>query len=210
MTPVSLAASGVSTRRASLPLDRRGRLAADVIGHAGDATDLVDDAVRNLLQQLVRQVGPAGGHEVDGLDGAKGDDPLVTAAVADHADRFHRQEDGKGLAGLVVPVGVVQFLDEDGVGFAQDVGVLLLHFAEDAHAEAGPREGMTVDHVVGQAEFKAELAHFVLEQFAQRFDQLELHGLGQAADVVVRLDHVGLAGLAGGGFDHVRVDGALG
>jgi hypothetical protein len=39
-----------------------------------------------------------------------------------------------------------------------------------------------------QAEFAAERAHLVLEQFAQRLDELHVHALGQAADIVVRLD----------------------
>ena len=39
-------------------------------------------------------------------------------------------------------------------------------------------------------------------QFAQRFDQLELHVRRQTADVVVGLDDVHLAGLAAGRFDH--------
>lgn len=30
---------------------------------------------------------------------------------------------------------------------------------------------MTVDHVVRQAQFEADFAHLVLEQFAQRLDQ---------------------------------------
>jgi hypothetical protein len=38
---------------------------------------------------------------------------------------FDRQEHGEGLAGLVVPVGGTQFVDEDGVGTAQQVGVIL-------------------------------------------------------------------------------------
>lgn len=37
------------TATTSLPLDRRGRLAADVIGHAGHAADLVDNATGDLL-----------------------------------------------------------------------------------------------------------------------------------------------------------------
>ncbi|MNO72167.1 hypothetical protein D3C76_631060 [compost metagenome] len=68
---------------------------------------------------------------------------------------------------------------------------------------------MTVEHVVGQAEFEADTAHFVLEQLAQRLHQTHLHFFRQATDVVVGLDDVGLAGLAGGGFDDVRVDGTL-
>ena len=49
--------------------------------------------------------------------------------------------------------------------------------------------------LLGQAELAAERAHLVLEELAQRLDQLELHALGQAADIVVRLD--GDAGAAG-------------
>ena len=134
----------------------------------------------------------------------------MAAAVAHDADALDRQEHGEGLADLVVKIGLAQFLDEDGVGLAQLVGGILGHGAEDAHAQAGARERVAVDHFARQAEFHTDLAHFVLEQLAQRFDQLELHVRRQAADVVMALDDVGLAGLAAGGFDHVRVDGALG
>src|SRR5689334_23378527 len=61
----------------SLPLDRRRRLAGDVVNHAVDASDLVDDAVADGRQDLVGQAGPVGGHEVLGLDGAEGDDRVV-------------------------------------------------------------------------------------------------------------------------------------
>src|SRR3546814_6557443 len=40
----------------SLPLDRRRRLAADVVDHARDAADLVDDAVGDAAEEVVRQV----------------------------------------------------------------------------------------------------------------------------------------------------------
>src|SRR3546814_4086528 len=52
----------------SLPLDRRRRLAADVVDHARDAADLVDDAVGDAAEEVVRQVRPVRGHEIDGLD----------------------------------------------------------------------------------------------------------------------------------------------
>ena len=153
---------------------------------------------------------PTGGHEVDGLDGAQRHHVFVAAGVSDDADGFDRQEDGEGLAGFVVEAGGVEFLNEDVVRQAQGVGVFFLYFAEDAHAQAGAGEGMAVDHVVGQAELETGLAHFILEELAQGFDELEFHVLGQAAHVVVGFDNMGAAGFGGGGFDHVRVDGALG
>ena len=68
---------------------------------------------------------------------------------------------------------------------------------------------MAIHHLARQTELDAELAHFVLEQLAQRLQQLEVHLLGQAADVVVALDHMRLARARAGRFDHVGIDRAL-
>src|SRR6266513_1020402 len=194
----------------SLPLDGRGRLGGDVVGDAVDAAHLVDDAVGDLGEQLVRQRRPLGGHEVGTLHRAQGDDVLVGATVAHHADRFHRQEHREGLRSLVVPVRASQFLDEDRIGLAQKIGVCPVHLAEDAHAQAGARERMADHHLARQAERQAEFAYLVLEQLAQRLEKPEVQRLGQAADVVVRLDGGGLLGLRAGRLDDVRIDRALG
>jgi hypothetical protein len=50
---------------------------------------------------------------------------------------------------------------------------------------------------------------FVLEQQPQRLNQLELHVLGQAADIVMALDR-GRRAHDGHALDHVRVQRALG
>ncbi len=55
-------------------------------------------------------------------------------------------------------------------------------------ARPGPGKRMAADESLRQAELAAERAHLVLEQFAQRLDQLHVHALGQAADIVMRLD----------------------
>ena len=91
----------------------------------------------------------------------------------------------------------------------KQVGELLRYFAQDAHAEARAGERVAEHHRARQAEFEAEATHLVLEQLAQRLDELELHVLGQPADVVVRLDDVRLAGLRARGLDHVGIDRAL-
>ena len=53
-----------------------------------------------------------------------------------------------------------------------------------------------------------ELAHLVLEQVAQRLDQLQRHVLGQATDVVVALDDRRRA-VAAAALDDVGVQRAL-
>ena len=54
----------------SLPLDRRGRLGADVVHDAVDPHDLIDDAARDARQHLVRKRVPVGRHSIRAGDGA--------------------------------------------------------------------------------------------------------------------------------------------
>ena len=100
-----------------------------------------------------------------------------------------------------------QLLAGDRVGLAQDVEALAGDLADDADAEAGARERLAPHDLGGQAELLADRAHLVLEEGAQRLDQLELEVLGQAADVVVGLDVGGARAAAG--LDDVGVEGAL-
>ena len=68
---------------------------------------------------------------------------------------------------------------------------------------------MAPDERVGQTQLDAQPANLVLEQVAQRLDQLEAELLGQAADIVVNLDRrrrpVGCAAA----FDHVGIERSL-
>ena len=53
-------------------------------------------------------------------------------------------------------------------------------------ARPGPGERLPLQDFFRHTEVAADLAHFVFEQIFERLDELELHLLGQAADVVVR------------------------
>ena len=66
--------------------------------------------------------------------------------------------------------------------------------SSDLHAQSRARKRMPVHHLRGESQLQAQLADLVLEQFAQWLQQLQLHVLRQAAHIVVRLDHVRLAG----------------
>ena len=85
----------------------------------------------------------------------------------------------------MVPVEVMQLFNEDGIRFTQHVSVFFLHFTEDSHAQTRPREWVTVNHVVREAEFQTNLTHFVFKQFTQRFNQIHLHVFWQATHIVV-------------------------
>src|SRR6266571_1699833 len=85
-----------------------------------------------------------------------------------------------------------QLLDEDRIGAAQQLGVFALHLAEDAHAQARAREGMAEHQLARQPEREAELPHLVLEELAQRLQELQVQRVREPADVVMRLDGVRL------------------
>ena len=75
-------------------------------------------------------------------------------------------------------------------------------------ARPGPGKGWRIDQIFRQAELAAELADLVLEQQAQRLDDLlEVDEVRQAANVVVALDD---GSIARAGLDDVGVDRALG
>ena len=137
-------------------------------------------------------------------------DVLVGAGVAHHADGLDRQQHGERLGDLALEPGALQLVEEDGVGLAEDLEPLGGHLAQAADGQAGAGERVPPDQRVGQAELDAQPADLVLEQVAQRLDQLEAELLGQAADVVVDLDRrrrpVGLAAA----LDHVGVERPLG
>ena len=101
---------------------------------------------------------------------------------------------------------MLDLVDHDVVGVAQDLGALARHLADDAHAEPRAREGLAPDDLVGQSQLLAHVADLVLEEASQRFDEVERQVLGQSADVVVALD---VGRVARARLDDVGVERAL-
>src|SRR5262245_4543077 len=125
-----------------LPLDRARGLGADVVDDPVHAAHLVGDRAGDLGEEIRGQTGPVGGHAVQAVDGTEGDDVLVGTAVAHDADALHRQEDGEGLPGALVPATFFQGAEKDRVALAQDLQSLARYWSQEAHGEPRPREGM--------------------------------------------------------------------
>ena len=71
---------------------------------------------------------------------------------------------------------------------AQDVEPLLRDLADDPDRQARPGERLAPHELLRHAGLLADPPHLVLEQVAQRLDELHPHVLRQATDVVVGLD----------------------
>ena len=195
--------------RLLLPLDRARRLRGHVVDEPVDAGDLVDDTVGDPLEQVVRQARPIRRHGVLARDRPQDDGIPVGPLVAHHADGPYGRKDREALPDFVIPIAIFHFLHDDGVGIAENFAPFWGYFAKNTDGEAAAGEWLPVNNLLGQTQFQAELAHFVLEQAFQRLDQLELHVPGQAAHVMVALDHGRRVAGNRHRLDHVGIKRAL-
>ncbi len=91
-----------------------------------------------------------GGHEILSLHRPERDSILVSAPIAHHAHRLHRQEYGECLRRFFVPPGGAQLVDENRVGSPQQIGELAVHFPENANTQTRSGERVTEHHVMRQ------------------------------------------------------------
>ena len=144
------------------------------------------------------------------FDNAKGDGIFVGAFVAHHADAFDGEENGEALPDTMIPVGGLDFFDDDGIGFAEDAESEWGDFADDTNGEAWAWEGLAESDFFGEAELGTDCTDFIFEEFAERFDQLELHVFRESSDIVVGLDHGGGISSDGDALDDIWVERSLG
>src|SRR5437773_9012792 len=94
----------------SLPLDRARRLGRHVVYDSVDAAHFVDQAAGDVIEEVVRHAVPVRGHEISSGDGADGDDVLVRALIAHHADASDGEEDGEGLGDVTIEAGAADLI----------------------------------------------------------------------------------------------------
>src|SRR5207248_6973567 len=115
------------------------------------------------------------------------------------------------LPDLAVEPVALDLVDHDPVGVAEDLEALRGHLAEAADGEPRARERLSIDHLLRHAELEPDRPHLVLEEVAQRLDELEAQAWRQAADVVVGLDLAGgPSDIRRGPLDDVGIHRALG
>src|SRR4029077_16795369 len=124
-------------------------------------------------KDLVWHAGPVGGHGVLTGDHSHRYDVRVRSIVTHHADRGQRGEDGERLPYLAVQAEMLDLVDDDPVGIAEDLEALGGDLTQAANRKARARERLPVHHLLRHPELDADRAHLVLEQVAERLDELE-------------------------------------
>src|SRR5690606_6619261 len=134
---------------------------------------------------------------------------FVGTTISHHTDGLDWQQNGESLPDGIIETSFADFVQIDRVGFAQNLEFLACNTARAADSETRSRERMATDEAIRQAEFLAEQAYLVLEQFTQWFDELHLHALRQTTDIVVRLDRDRRTAGKRNAFDNIRIERAL-
>ena len=119
------------------------------------------------------QLRPVGRHAVLARDRTHRDDVRVRAPVAHDPDAPDRREDRERLPERPVETRGLDLVDDDPVGLTERVEPLGGDLADDPDRETGAGERLAQHHLLGQAELDADPPDLVLEQVAQRLDELE-------------------------------------
>ena len=112
------------------------------------------------------------------------------------------RNDGEVLPDLALQTRLGELFAQDRVGLSDRFETVSCDRAGAADTKTRARERLAFYHVLRQTERLADHADFVLEQDADRLDQLKVEIFRQTARIVVRLD-------AGFALENIRPDGAL-
>lgn len=156
------------------PLNRSTRLRTQIVAHAVHVLYFVQNPVGNFLEDGPVDFFDGGGHGINSVDGAEDDGVFEASGVIADADGFKVWDNGKVLPYFFIQSGHCKFFSQDGVGFSDGFEAVTGNGTKAAYAKARAREGLTVDHIVWQTKLCAAGADFILEQLADRFDQLKL------------------------------------
>jgi len=195
-----------------LHLDGTRGLAGEIVADTADTVNLVDNASRDLGQELVAEGIGSGGHEITGGDGTEEDDVSVDTLVTHNTDGARRVKGSVGLANVVVETGLADHGDEDIIGLTGHLDLLLGNLTKNTDGETGAREGVAANKLSGDVHLATELTDLILEQLTQGLNELETvashQALSNTTDVVVGLDSL-RGTLEGDTLDDIGVEGTL-
>ena len=103
-----------------------------------------------------------------------------------HSNGPHIGQNAERLPKLAVEPGAPDLILEYRVGITQQVEPLFCRLAaDDSNRQPRPWEWLAPDKPLRHPQLGPDRANLILEESTQRFNQLKLHVIGQATDVVV-------------------------
>ena len=192
----------------SLKLDRCRWFSGAIVHDAVDVFDFVYDSTGCSSDDIPRDFGAFGCHEIGGGDGAEGDGIIIRSFISHDSNGTHVGQGCEVLADFVGDSGFVDFFAPDRVGVLYHFDFLGGYFADDTDAKSRAREWLTEYEVFRDAELKAGFSYFVFEEVAQRLDDFfEIYVVRQSSDVMMGFDDGGFS--ADAALYNVWVDGSL-
>ena len=167
-------------------LNRSRWLTGQIIEYSIHPTHLIDNPAHYRLQHLERDLRRLRGHEIHRIHGAQCNCIIIGSLIPHDSDASHIGERRKILTDRTVQSGFRNLLAVDGISVLHNADFLCRHLADDADAESRSRERLAEYQILRNAKLKACLTHLILEQIAQRLDDLlEINIVRQTSDIVV-------------------------
>ena len=185
---------------ALFPFDRSGRFRSKIVKNSVDSVNLGDDTARDLVKNLVRNLLDSCGHSILGIYGADDCGPTHVTAVISDTNALDIGDNNEILPYLFCKTGLIEFVTKNSVCLAQCMQTVARDCTKATNAKTRAREGLTVNHGVGQTKCFANDTDFVLEEEFDGLYKLKVQILGQTAYVVVGLYCL----LALGGLDGLK------
>lgn len=123
------------------PLDRCGWFRTDVIDHAVDSLDTVDDLIGDFGQEVVRQVYPVSRHTIRRGDCTQRNAVFVGTFIAHYSDRLYRQQHDACLPNLIVQISLFEVVDENFVSLLKDFDLFSGNLTQMRMPRPGPGNG---------------------------------------------------------------------
>src|SRR5215469_9387486 len=172
------------------PLNRPWRLRSNVVDDAVDSPNLTDNSARDLPQHFIGKRSPVRRHSIFTLHSPNRAGIGVRPLIAHHTNALDRQKNSEALPHLAIQSLRLDLRNDNLVGLLQQRYSICGHLAKNPNRQSRPWKGLPLQNLIRHPQITANAPHLILEKIAQRLDQLQLHILGQAANIVVTLDSV--------------------
>src|SRR6056297_213010 len=128
---------------------------------------------------------PVSGHAIAACYCPESNCELIGSLITHHADRLYWQQNRKGLPHVIVEIVLPERINKYCIRFAKQFKPVRSDVAYYPDSKAGSWKWVAAYERLRNTEFPANISHFILKEFPDRFNKLQVHFFGKSAYVMM-------------------------